>query len=127
MPRSAIEPLQIQAFCLPSRQGFTPAPGACESVPVMLSRSSQLDRGGTTDTLGVESGGRSFAAVNDWQTGNSGAIPGRPRRCIQANFPDWEREVGCYQAIATETVKPCGSREGMQSAELGSQKTYQHS
>ena len=32
----------------------------------------------------TESGGRSFAAVNDRQTGNSGAIPGRPRRCIRA-------------------------------------------
>jgi len=35
------------------------------------------------------------------------------------------REVDCYQAIATHTVFPCGLREGMQSAELGSQKTYQ--
>ena len=37
------------------------------------------------------------------------------------------REVGCYQAIAIHMVKPCGSREGMQSAESGSQKTYQYS
>ena len=51
VPRGAIEPLQIQAFCLRSRQGFTLAPGACESVRAMLSRSSQLDRGGTTDKL----------------------------------------------------------------------------
>ena len=68
---------------------------------------------------GGETGGPSFAAVIDGQTGNSGAIPGRPRRCIQAF------EVGCYQAIATKAVEPCGSREGMQPAELGSQKTYQ--
>ena len=67
----------------------------------------------------TESGGPPIAAAIDGQTGNSGAIPGRPRRCIQAF------EVGCYQAIATQTLETCGSREGMQSAELGSQKTYQ--
>ena len=67
----------------------------------------------------IESGGPPIAAAIDGQTGNSGVIPGRPRRCIRAF------EVGCFQAIATQTVQPCGSREGMQSAEPGSQKTYQ--
>ena len=49
------------------------------------------------------------------------------RRISQTDVRDWGKEAGCFQAIATETVKPCGSREGMQSAEPGSQKTYQHS
>jgi len=31
-----------------------------------------------------ESGGLSGAITLDTQTGNSGVIPGRPRRCIQA-------------------------------------------
>jgi len=34
-----------------------------------------------------ESGGLLFVAVNNRQTGNSGAIPGRPRRCDRAGRP----------------------------------------
>ena len=125
--RRALEPLQIQPVCLRNRQGFTLAPGACQSVPIMVGRPAQLDSGRTTDTLRHRIW---------WPVVCSCERPAnRELRCdsetapplYPGEFPRPGREVGCYQAIATETVKPCGSREGMQSAELGSQKTYQHS
>ena len=51
----------------------------------------------------------------------------RELRCDSGTAPPLypSDEAGCDQAIAMARRKPCRSREGMQPAELGSQKTYQ--
>ena len=82
-------------------------------------------RRGATDSLTApprplhssnDSGGRPRAIVHGRQTGNSGANPGRPRRCDQASRP-----------AVSGHCDPTRSREGMQPVEPGSQKTYQTS
>ena len=49
--RVAVQPVQIQAFCLRNRQGFTRAGAACEAVRIVLAQPVQVDSGGTTDRL----------------------------------------------------------------------------
>ena len=51
----------------------------------------------------VESGGLVFAVVNGRQTGNTGVIPGRPRRCIRA-IPR------CRHVLREEMRPPRGDR-----------------
>ncbi len=62
----------------------------------------------TTSTPSVhssnDSGGQVEASASDWQTGNSGVNPGRPRRCIRAILAPgklgFEGEGGRIRAIA---------------------------
>ena len=59
-----------------------------------------------------DSGGLWKAVALDRQTGNSGAIPGRPRRCIQAF------ETGCHRAIGFASFLR-RTREGGSRSSLG--------
>ena len=130
--RRAIQPSQIQSICFRNRYTFTTVVEGCESVPVVMPRSSQLDSGGATDRLRrriwwpvVRSCERSANRERRCDSGTAPPLyPGDFPRSSPAGVLG-EREVGCFQAIATETVQPCGLREGMQSTEPGSQKTYQ--
>ena len=68
----------------------------------------------------TESGGPSSAAADGGQTGNSGAIPGRPRRCVQATSrPQTGDRPADIRAIARGSATPTGSREGDSRSSLG--------
>jgi hypothetical protein len=65
-----------------------------------------------------DSGGRPRERSRDLQTGNSGANPGRPRRCDQATRSAASGHCGMRERRACP-------REGMRPTKSGSQKTYQ--
>jgi hypothetical protein len=65
-----------------------------------------------------DSGGRSHECSCSRQTGNSGANPGRPRRCDQATRSAASGHCGVRERRAFP-------REGMRPTKSGSQKTYQ--
>jgi len=65
-----------------------------------------------------DSGGRSHECSCSRQTGNSGANPGRPRRCDQATRSAASGHCG----VCERSARP---REGMRPTKSGSQKTYQ--
>ena len=65
-----------------------------------------------------DSGGRPRERSRDRQTGNSGANPGRPRRCDQAT----RSAASGHCEVRERRAFP---REGMRPTKSGSQKTYQ--
>jgi hypothetical protein len=102
--RSTVQPVQIQAVLLRNRQGFTRGDAACESVRIVVPQSFQLDSGGTIVRLRqriwwpvVRSCERQ---ANRELRCDSGTAP----PLYLGAFPRQEREAGCFQAIATETV-----------------------
>ena len=117
--RRAAGPSRSRVRVIRNRQGLPPVVPLREKLCGWRMGGAICLTGSTRPLhFAFDSGGRPRERSRDLQTGNSGANPGRPRRCNQATRSAASGHCGMRERRACP-------REGMRPTKSGSQKTYQ--
>lgn len=117
--RAAAGPSGLHVRVVCDRQGLPPGvPVRVKLCGLGMGRAMCLTGSARPLHFAFDSGGRRRECSRSRQTGNSGANPGRPRRCDQATRSAASGHCG----VCERSAPP---REGMRPTKSGSQKTYQ--